>query len=235
MERSGRRPVGQLELTLAPHRRWGGRRAGAGAQARSTSSGTAPAAVRCRAAFSGARDAQGPSGDPVAARGGRRPCRRTQLSRELRPGGLSPRVVHAPAQPRALHRGGSGCARPGARDEGDRFRLARAVNRVFGRHGPVLLERFHSRVLRTPLEVRRVLAYVLLNARRHAGRPERVGRVDPASSGRWFDGWRRVPSSEKRGDVGTAPVAAPRTWLLRVGWRKHGLIDPDERPGPATG
>jgi REP element-mobilizing transposase RayT len=46
-------------------------------------------------------------------------------------------------------------------------RLARAVNRVFSRSGPVLDGRFHHRVLRTPREVRNALAYVLLNARRH--------------------------------------------------------------------
>jgi REP element-mobilizing transposase RayT len=109
-------------------------------------------------------------------------------------------------------------------------RLARAVNRVFGRHGPVLLERFHLRVLRTPPEVRRALAYVLLNARRHAARAKRALGIDPASSGRWFDGWRRLPRGEKM-VVEAAAVASPGTWLLRVGWRKHGLIDPDERPG----
>ncbi len=26
-------------------------------------------------------------------------------------------------------------------------------------------------------------------------------------------------------------VAPPRTWLVRVGWRRHGLIDPAEIPG----
>jgi hypothetical protein len=26
-------------------------------------------------------------------------------------------------------------------------------------------------------------------------------------------------------------VAKPRTWLLAVGWRRHGLIDPAEVPG----
>jgi hypothetical protein len=46
-------------------------------------------------------------------------------------------------------------------------RLARAVNRVTGRRGPVLEGRYHGRVLGTPREVRRALAYVLLNARRH--------------------------------------------------------------------
>src|SRR5262245_25822335 len=46
-------------------------------------------------------------------------------------------------------------------------RLAHTVNRVTGRSGPVLDGRYHHRVLRTPREVRRALAYVLLNARRH--------------------------------------------------------------------
>jgi len=75
-------------------------------------------------------------------------------------------------------------------------RLARAVNRVFRRSGPVLADRYHVRVLRTPREVRNALAYVLLNARRHAAQVGRMVsralRIDPASSGRWFDGWRRI-------------------------------------------
>src|SRR6185312_4464585 len=47
-------------------------------------------------------------------------------------------------------------------------RLARAVNRVAGRSGPVLADRYHLRLLPTPKEVHRALRYVLLNARRHA-------------------------------------------------------------------
>jgi hypothetical protein len=47
-------------------------------------------------------------------------------------------------------------------------RFARSVNRVFGRKGPVLADRAHVHVLRTPREVRNAIAYVLLNARRHA-------------------------------------------------------------------
>ena len=46
-------------------------------------------------------------------------------------------------------------------------RLACAANRVFGRGGRVLLDRYHRRMLRTPREVRHAIAYVLLNARRH--------------------------------------------------------------------
>jgi REP element-mobilizing transposase RayT len=113
-------------------------------------------------------------------------------------------------------------------------RLARAVNRVFHRTGCVLEDRYHLHVLKTPREVRSAIAYVLLNARRHAaklGRSlARTGRIDPASSGRWFDG-RRSLASGRRGCDRPA-VSAARTWLLSVGWRNAGLIDPREVPGP---
>ena len=113
-------------------------------------------------------------------------------------------------------------------------RLSRAVNRVFARRGSVLADRYHVRIARTPLEVRRTLAYVLLNSRRHARRPapgaKTATRFDPASSARWFDGWRWVgPDTSLTGPP--APVAAARTWLLRRGWRRHGLIEPSEVPG----
>ena len=111
-------------------------------------------------------------------------------------------------------------------------RLARAVNRTFRRKGPVLADRYHLHVLRTPREVRFTLAYVLLNARRHARKASGVWRCDPASSGRWFDGWRRRPEvSPTQARLRSPPVAEARSWLLRVGWRRHGLIDPLEVPG----
>jgi hypothetical protein len=111
-------------------------------------------------------------------------------------------------------------------------RLARAVNRVFRRRGPVLADRYHLRVLRTPKQVRSALAYVLLNARRHARKASGVWRCDPASSGRWFDGWRRRPQAHPaQARLHSPPVAGARSWMLRVGWRRHGLIDPLEVPG----
>src|SRR5574338_324931 len=64
-------------------------------------------------------------------------------------------------------------------------RVARVVNRVFARAGTVFRDRYHLHVLRTPLEMRRALAYVLLNARKHLGRrAPRFGRGDLASSAR---------------------------------------------------
>jgi REP element-mobilizing transposase RayT len=117
-------------------------------------------------------------------------------------------------------------------------RFARAVNRAFRRQGPVLAERYHLRVLRSPRQVRNALAYVLLNARRHLvkrrGRAAVRGvRLDPASSAGWFDGWRGTPGTPGGSRDGpTAPPVAPaHTWLLRLGWRRHGMIDPAEVPG----
>jgi hypothetical protein len=102
----------------------------------------------------------------------------------------------------------------------------------------VLDGRYHHRSLRTPREVRRALAYVLLNARRHLAKRRHAVRagvtLDPASSARWFDGWRPAVRTQTP-DAGAAPeVASPRTWMLRVGWRRHGLVDPAEVPGSAA-
>jgi REP element-mobilizing transposase RayT len=114
------------------------------------------------------------------------------------------------------------------------IRLARTVNRVFGRVGPVLFGRYHLRVLRTPPEVRHALAYVLLNTRKHWR--QRKGAAPPvvldvASSGAWFDGWKRPPPMAE--PKGPRSVALPRSWLLREGWRLRGLVDPAEVPGAA--
>ncbi len=118
-------------------------------------------------------------------------------------------------------------------------RFARAVNRIAHRSGAVLAERYHLELLPTPKQVRNALRYVLLNARRHAAKAGRsLGarvRLDPASSARWFDGWKWTdPSATKQRPAGILqrpPVAPARTWLLAVGWRRHGLLDPADVPG----
>ncbi|MDJ0864961.1 MAG: transposase [Myxococcota bacterium] len=111
-------------------------------------------------------------------------------------------------------------------------RLAHAVNRVFARSGRVLDGRYHLHLLKTPREVRNALAYVLLNARKHWR--ERKGqappvKLDEASSGRWFAGWKRWPREAR--PPGVREVALPRSWLLRSGWRRYGLVDPADVPG----
>ena len=112
-------------------------------------------------------------------------------------------------------------------------RLARAVHRVFGRTGRVLAGRYHVRTLHSPKEVRNAIAYVLLNVRKHwrqrNGQAPPV-RIDAASSGRLFSGWSRsVPSDALV--PGLLEVSPAQTWLLRIGWKKFGLIDPAEVPG----
>ena len=102
-------------------------------------------------------------------------------------------------------------------------RIARGLNRIWRRHGSVFDDRFHARQLRTPREVRSALNYVLQNAVKH-GVALQDG-VDPFSSARWFDGWKSAIEST----FGPAnPLQAARTWLLRVGWRRWGLLHPAE-------
>jgi REP element-mobilizing transposase RayT len=145
------------------------------------------------------------------------------------------RVVHYTIQPDHVHAIVEAASRQdlavGMKSLGSR--VARAVNRVFGLHGRVLADRYHLHLLRTPREVRNAIAYVLLNARRHLAK--RLGslalpaRIDPAASGRWFDGWRS--QSAARAGCDPPAVAAARTWLLRTGWRRRELIDLSEVPG----
>jgi hypothetical protein len=115
------------------------------------------------------------------------------------------------------------------------IRLAKAVNRALRRRGPVVSDRYHARVLRAPAQVRSAIRYVLLNARRHAAQGRRKlsapVRLDPASSARWFTGWSRRPRGEEELPDVPSPTSAPRTWLLGVGWRRRGLIDPSDVPG----
>ena len=105
-------------------------------------------------------------------------------------------------------------------------RLAKRLNQVARHTGPVFADRYHARVLATPREVRNAIRYVLLNALKHADADpipdlgtEVIDGIDPCSSAPWFDGWQRPPPP-----LPNSPVAAPRTWLLRSGWRSHGLL-----------
>ena len=106
--------------------------------------------------------------------------------------------------------------------KGIAVRVARALNRLWKRRGRVFADRFHSRPLSTPREVRSALVYVLQNARHHG---LRVMGVDPYSSGPWFDGWRQGIVHASPG-----PGAGAMSWLLREGWRRHGLIGIEENP-----
>jgi REP element-mobilizing transposase RayT len=105
------------------------------------------------------------------------------------------------------------------------IRLARAVNRVLGRRGRVVVDRYHARALRTPTEVRNGLNYVLQNGRKH-GAPESefVDGLDSRSSAHWFPGWADYPPRPG------PPVSTARTHLLRQGWKFRGPLRRTERP-----
>jgi REP element-mobilizing transposase RayT len=229
---SMKRHIRQLALELRDIPRWGGRRAGAGRKRgpnpRDPHRARAPHAARF------------PCHVTLKVRRGLPSLRTVRLVRELERSFAAAcergrfRVVHYSIQPDHVHLLVEATSKldlsSGMKSIG--ARLARAANRIFGRRGPVLADRFHLHVLRTPREVRHALAYVLLNARRHVAklgrRPPARAQIDPASSGRWFAGWiRRIqPASPD-----PASVAPPHSWLLRVGWRRHGLLDPAEVPG----
>jgi len=228
----------QMALHLPDRPRWGGRRAGAG---------------RKPSAHPGLPHARRPKFSSLPA----------HVTLKMRPDVPSLRTARVVREVEKSF--GAGCARPGFRlvhyslqgnhahlvvEARDRAalgrgmmaigaRLARAINRVSGRSGRVFADRYHLRVLRTPREVRAVLRYVLLNARRHAGKHARkvrkAVRLDPASSAHWFDGWRptafRAIEPSDAAKPRPAPVARARTWLLATGWRRHGLLDPADVPG----
>jgi hypothetical protein len=53
--------------------------------------------------------------------------------------------------------------------------------------------------------------------------------MDMRTSSPWFDGSKEV-FAILRLTAEPRPVAAPRTWLLGVGWRRHGLLSLFEAP-----
>lgn len=105
-------------------------------------------------------------------------------------------------------------------------RIAKGLNRLWKRGGTVFADRYHDHVLRTPREVRHALAYVLNNARHHGAQYREL--MDRYSSAARFDGWRENP---KVYGMERIPVTRARTWLMKIGWRRHRLISLHEIPG----
>jgi putative transposase len=76
--------------------------------------------------------------------------------------------------------------------QGLNIRIAKALNRVMGRKGTVLFDHYHSRILKTPTEVKHAHTYLLHNAQHHY----RHTTSDPYTSAQ--------------------PLTAPRSHLLRL-------------------
>ena len=132
------------------------------------------------------------------------------------------RVVHFSIQPDHLHLVVEATSKTAlARGmQGLASRLARRINRAVGRNGTVFRDRYHRTDLKTPTQVRNAVAYVLLNYRKHDPTTPLHHGLDPCSSARWFDGWLTPPPP----DLEPPPTAPPRTFLLRTGWRRLGLL-----------
>jgi REP element-mobilizing transposase RayT len=124
--------------------------------------------------------------------------------------------------------------------QGFQISAARRMNRAFTRRngfpckGQIFADRYHARAKTSPRQVRDALAYVLGNWRKHGATAAHApGRVlDPYASAASFDGWRTRPPAAADDEADHLPVARPKGWLLSVGWRRHGLLDPRAAPGP---
>jgi REP element-mobilizing transposase RayT len=115
--------------------------------------------------------------------------------------------------------------------------VAKQLNARCGRRGRVLDDRYHVVTLHTPAQVRAALLYVLGNWRKHGEDQDLVPRMtDRFSSGPYFRGWTEPidVSTPPFPDDGPLPLRAAGSYLLRVGWKEHGLISPWERPAGRT-
>ena len=115
--------------------------------------------------------------------------------------------------------------------QGFQIACARRFNRLRHTRGQIFADRYHAVPLRAPLQVHRALAYVLNNWRRHREDDDDAAhtRFDPYSSAPAFPGWAGNASFHR--DHERLPVVGPATWLLAIGWHRHGLVSPFARPG----
>ena len=113
--------------------------------------------------------------------------------------------------------------------------VAKSLNAKLGRRGPVFADRYHAKAIAKPTQMRNALQYVLTNWLHH--RPahhEIMEEVDPYSSGAEFLGWKELRGTRQfvRDDgCERVPLATPRLWLTREGWRRGGEISVSSVPG----
>jgi putative transposase len=106
------------------------------------------------------------------------------------------------------------------------------------RRGSVFPDRYHATVITSPRQARHALSYVLGNWRKHAEDRNAITRgwsIDWFSSAAMFPDWQEYGDDEVflwRGPPTYDPlwVYAPRTWLLRAGWKKSGPISCHDVP-----
>ena len=101
--------------------------------------------------------------------------------------------------------------------QGLSIRIAKGLNRLWGRKGKVFADRFHSSLLRTQAEIRRGLRYVLQNAKKHGlpiGRTESIPFLQVL--GTWLGERNGAPGSARWPRPGAAPATSrpscPSAW-----------------------
>ena len=233
LQRTKRRTGTDLQLPIAFRPGRGGKRSGAGRKSRSTGS-CVPHRARQRLA------ARYPVHITMKLRrelGSLRTKRKVAVIRRSAAAArarFGARIVHWSVQRDHIHaiveaKNASALARA---VQGFSIRVAKGLNRLLGRRGAAFADRYHVHILKTPREVRNALAYVLNNARRHAAKCGQYVAgtfVDPFSTWALFDGWIDAPARPPP-DANSA-ASPPRTWLLRIGWQRHGLLSIREVPG----
>ncbi|MBK8101257.1 MAG: hypothetical protein IPK26_29600 [Planctomycetes bacterium] len=100
-------------------------------------------------------------------------------------------------------------------------RVARALNRLWRRRGKVFADRYDDQALTTPAATHAAMHQLLRRPPDPGaeGGGNEPGAVDPFTSAPW-SGAEPAPAVA---DV-PCPVLPARTWLLRVGWRRHGRL-----------
>lgn len=218
---------------------WGGRRAGAGRKRRSkvsTPHVTRPAHV-----------AEHPLHVTLRAVDGLPNLRKKQIFRAIKQAFLLAntrgkhrdhfRLTHFSVQGNHLHlvTEATDETRLARGVQGLAVRIARRCNVVLERRGRFFSERYHARALKTPRDVRRVLAYVLLNEQRHLFKSRKLTLApwyfDTCSSAGEFDGWLTIKGLDPPPVPRREVTVEPRSALLRSLWRRHGLIASYEIPG----
>jgi hypothetical protein len=123
------------------------------------------------------------------------------------------------------------------------IRIARRVNMLLSRRGTFFADRWHGRALSSPRAVRHALVYVLANFRKH-----QVGitaALDVYSSAPYFCSFAEFPHGapiyepgysfpQALAPPGECAVLSARSWLLSIGWKRHGKLSISERPAHSS-
>ena len=111
--------------------------------------------------------------------------------------------------------------------QGLQIRIAKALNKLWHRKGSIFADRYHASIPKGIRQIRRMMRYVLLNARKH-GIPIPEGQPDRYSSGPFYPFWREY--DQVRRPLRSPPVAWPQS--IQTMCRESLRVSLFEHPGP---